>query len=101
LVLRLLLSWYFSTIGKASLTEVPVIFLFLFTAIACSFAAFAYAEFASMVPVSGALILIPMLPSGIDSLGYWLGLDNGICHWEYYSRHILERLFYEFNGEYH
>jgi APA family basic amino acid/polyamine antiporter len=31
-----------------------VIFLFLFTALACSFAAFAYAEFASMVPVSGS-----------------------------------------------
>ena len=31
-----------------------MIFLFLFTAIACSFAAFAYAEFASMVPVSGS-----------------------------------------------
>jgi amino acid transporter len=31
-----------------------VIFLFLFTAIACSFSAFAYAEFVSMVPVSGS-----------------------------------------------
>jgi APA family basic amino acid/polyamine antiporter len=45
----------FSTIGKASFDGGPaVIFLFLFTAIACSFAAFAYAEFASMVPVSGS-----------------------------------------------
>ena len=45
----------FSTIGKASYDGGPgVIFLFLFTAIACSFAAFAYAEFASMVPVSGS-----------------------------------------------
>ena len=45
----------FSTIGKASSDGGPaVIFLFLFTAIACSFAAFAYAEFASMVPVSGS-----------------------------------------------
>ncbi len=45
----------FSTIGKASADGGPaVIFLFLFTAIACSFAAFAYAEFASMVPVSGS-----------------------------------------------
>ena len=42
----------FSTIGKASFDGGPaVIFLFLFTAIACGFAAFAYAEFASMVPV--------------------------------------------------
>ena len=45
----------FSTIGKASSDGGPaVIFLFIFTAIACSFAAFAYAEFASMVPVSGS-----------------------------------------------
>lgn len=45
----------FSTIGKASSDGGPaVIFLFLFTALACSFAAFAYAEFASMVPISGS-----------------------------------------------
>ena len=45
----------FSTIGKASSDGGPaVIFLFLFTAVACGFAAFAYAEFASMVPVSGS-----------------------------------------------
>jgi APA family basic amino acid/polyamine antiporter len=45
----------FSTIGQASADGGPgVIFLFLFTALACSFAAFAYAEFASMVPVSGS-----------------------------------------------
>ncbi|MEO8151412.1 MAG: amino acid permease [Bacteroidia bacterium] len=45
----------FSTIGNASASGGPgVIFLFLFTAVACGFAAFAYAEFASMVPVSGS-----------------------------------------------
>lgn len=45
----------FSTIGKASADGGPgVIFLFIFTAIACSFAAFAYAEFASLIPVSGS-----------------------------------------------
>ena len=45
----------FSTIGTASADGGPaVIFLFLFTALACGFAAFAYAEFASMVPVSGS-----------------------------------------------
>ena len=42
----------FSTIGKASFDGGPaVIFLFIFTACACGFAALAYAEFASMVPV--------------------------------------------------
>ena len=45
----------FSTIGEASSQGGPaVIFLFLFTAIASGFAAFAYAEFASMVPVAGS-----------------------------------------------
>lgn len=45
----------FSTIGNASFSGGPsVIFLFIFTAIACGFAAFAYAEFAALVPVSGS-----------------------------------------------
>ena len=45
----------FSTIGNASASGGPgVIFLFIFTSIACGFAAFAYAEFASLVPVSGS-----------------------------------------------
>lgn len=45
----------FSTIGEASSNGGPaVIFLFIFTALACGFAAFAYAEFASMVPVAGS-----------------------------------------------
>ncbi|HMX40243.1 MAG TPA: amino acid permease [Saprospiraceae bacterium] len=45
----------FSTIGKASFEGGPgVVFLFIFTAVACGFAAFAYAEFASMLPVSGS-----------------------------------------------
>lgn len=45
----------FSTIGKASYDGGPaVIFLFIFTSIACGFAALAYAEFASMIPVSGS-----------------------------------------------
>ena len=45
----------FTTIGKASADGGPgVVFLFIFTALACSFAAFAYAEFASLVPVSGS-----------------------------------------------
>ncbi len=45
----------FSTIGKASFAGGPaVLFLFVFTALACGFAAFAYAEFASLIPVSGS-----------------------------------------------
>ena len=45
----------FSSIGKASYDGGPgIIFLYLFTAIACGFAALCYAEFASTVPVSGS-----------------------------------------------
>ncbi len=45
----------FSSIGKASYDGGPgIIFLYVFTAIACGFAALCYAEFASTVPVSGS-----------------------------------------------
>lgn len=45
----------FSSIGKASYDGGPgVIFLYIFTAIACGFAALCYAEFASTVPVAGS-----------------------------------------------
>lgn len=45
----------FSTIGTAAYNGGPgVVFLFFFTAIACGFSAFCYAQFASIVPVSGS-----------------------------------------------
>ncbi|CAN5158600.1 hypothetical protein BH09BAC2_BH09BAC2_13620 [soil metagenome] len=45
----------FSSIGKASFDGGPgIIYLYIFTAIACGFAALCYAEFASTVPVSGS-----------------------------------------------
>ncbi|MCG3161114.1 MAG: hypothetical protein JMDDDDMK_02232 [Acidobacteria bacterium] len=45
----------FSTIGTAAYNGGPAVaFLFVFTAIACAFAAFCYAEFASMIPVAGS-----------------------------------------------
>jgi APA family basic amino acid/polyamine antiporter len=45
----------FSTIGKASFDGGPgIILLFLFVSVACGFSALCYAEFASMVPVSGS-----------------------------------------------
>ena len=45
----------FSTIGKASFDGGPgIILLFLFVAVACGFSALCYAEFASIVPVSGS-----------------------------------------------
>jgi amino acid transporter len=45
----------FSTIGNAASNGGPAIsLLFVFTAVACGFSALCYAEFASMVPVSGS-----------------------------------------------
>ncbi|MCX8020529.1 MAG: amino acid permease [Chitinophagaceae bacterium] len=45
----------FSGVGSAASNGGPaVVFLYLFTALACGFAALCYAEFASMVPVSGS-----------------------------------------------
>ncbi len=45
----------FSTIGSAASSGGPgVVFLFIFTAIACGFSAYCYAEFASQLPVSGS-----------------------------------------------
>jgi basic amino acid/polyamine antiporter, APA family len=45
----------FSTIGQAAANGGPAVsMLFVFTAIACAFAALCYAEFASMIPVAGS-----------------------------------------------
>ena len=45
----------FSTIGRASFEGGPAVsLLFVFTAVACVFTALSYAQFASMVPVSGS-----------------------------------------------
>jgi amino acid transporter len=45
----------FSTIGNASASGGPaVILLFIFIAVACSFSAMSYAEFASGIPISGS-----------------------------------------------
>jgi basic amino acid/polyamine antiporter, APA family len=45
----------FAMVGKASSDGGPaVIFLFIFTAIACAFSALCYAEFASRIPVAGS-----------------------------------------------
>lgn len=45
----------FSTIGNASANGGPAVsLLFIFTAVACSFSALCYAEFASRLPISGS-----------------------------------------------
>ncbi|MDW8296637.1 MAG: amino acid permease [Raineya sp.] len=45
----------FATIGKASYNGGPAVsLLFIFVAVACIFSAFCYAQFASLIPVSGS-----------------------------------------------
>src|SRR5882762_8845294 len=45
----------FSTVGQAAYNGGPAVsLLFVFIAIACGFTAFCYAEFASMIPISGS-----------------------------------------------
>src|SRR3989454_3260125 len=45
----------FSTVGEAAYSGGPAVsLLFIFIAIACGFTAFCYAEFASMIPISGS-----------------------------------------------
>ena len=91
----------FSTIGKASADGGPaVIFLFLFTALACSFAAFAYAEFASMVPVSGSAYtysyvafgeLIAWVIGWALIMEYAVGNITVAISWSDYLTGLLER----------
>lgn len=65
----------FSTIGKASADGGPAItLLFIFTAIACSFSAFCYAEFASMVPVSGSAYTYSYVAFG-EIIAWIIGWD--------------------------
>src|SRR6266568_2700274 len=48
-------SGIFATVGQAASSGGPAVsFLFVFIAIACGFTAFCYAEFASMIPISGS-----------------------------------------------
>lgn len=92
----------FSTIGTASAEGGPaVIFLFLFTAIACGFAAFAYAEFASMVPVSGSAYTYSYVAFGeiiAWIIGWALIMEYGIGNitvaisWSDYFTGMLEGL---------
>src|ERR1051326_8556138 len=45
----------FSTVGQAAYAGGPAVaLLFVFIAVACGFTAFCYAEFASMIPISGS-----------------------------------------------
>lgn len=65
----------FSTIGKASYDGGPgIILLFIFVAIACGFSALCYAEFASMVPVSGSAYTYSYVAFG-EIIAWIIGWD--------------------------
>ena len=65
----------FSGIGVAASNGGPgVVFLFIFTAIACGFAALCYAEFASTVPVSGSAYTYSYVAFG-ELIAWIIGWD--------------------------
>ncbi|HLP21442.1 MAG TPA: amino acid permease, partial [Chitinophagales bacterium] len=65
----------FSTIGKASFDGGPgIIFLFLFVSVACGFSALCYAEFASLVPVSGSAYTYSYVAFG-ELIAWIIGWD--------------------------
>ncbi len=65
----------FSGIGSAASNGGPgVVFLFIFTAIACGFAALCYAEFASTVPVSGSAYTYSYVAFG-ELIAWIIGWD--------------------------
>ncbi|MGZ3851713.1 MAG: amino acid permease, partial [Flavisolibacter sp.] len=65
----------FSGIGTAASDGGPgVVFLFLFTALACGFAALCYAEFASTVPVSGSAYTYSYVAFG-ELIAWIIGWD--------------------------
>jgi len=65
----------FSTIGTASFQGGPgVVFLFLFVSVACGFSAVCYAEFASMVPVSGSAYTYSYVAFG-EIIAWIIGWD--------------------------
>jgi amino acid transporter len=98
----------FSTIGQASAAGGPgVIFLFIFTAIACSFAAVCYAEFASLIPASGSAYTYSYVAFGelfAWIIGWALIMEYGIGNivvaisWSGYFSSLLEHIKLPFLG---
>ncbi len=65
----------FSTIGKASFEGGPgIVLLFIFVAIACGLSALCYAEFASLVPVSGSAYTYAYVAFG-EIIAWIIGWD--------------------------
>lgn len=92
----------FSTIGAAAYNGGPgVIFLFIITAITCGFTALCYAEFASLVPVSGSAYTYSYVTFGevvAWIIGWALILEYAIGNivvaisWSAYFNNILKAL---------
>lgn len=92
----------FSSIGKACYDGGPaVIFLYIFTAIACGFAALCYAEFASAVPVSGSAYTYAYVAFGeifAWIIGWDLLMEYAIGNiavaisWSDYFTHLLYKM---------
>lgn len=90
----------FSSIGKACFDGGPaVIFLYIFTAFACGFAALCYAEFASTVPVSGSAYTYAYVAFGeifAWIIGWDLLMEYAIGNiavaisWSDYFTHLLD-----------
>lgn len=65
----------FSSIGQVAYDGGPgIIFLFIFVSIACGFSAFCYAEFASLVPVSGSAYTYSYVAFG-EIIAWIIGWD--------------------------
>ncbi len=94
----------FSTIGSASFNGGPaVIFLFIFTALACGFAALSYAEFASLIPVSGSAYTYSYVAFGeivAWIIGWALLMEYAVGNivvavsWSGYFTSLMENMFH-------
>lgn len=101
----------FSTIGTASYDGGPgIIFLFIFVSIACGFSAVCYAEFASMVPVSGSAYTYSYVAFGeliAWIIGWDLLMEYAIGNiavaisWSDYFTSLLDNGFVMGNAHYH
>jgi hypothetical protein len=79
----------FSTIGKSS-DGPAVIFLFYLRRLPVVLLPLLMPSLRQWFPFQEVHTRIPMSPLGIDGLDYWLGINHGICNWEYHGSHILE-----------
>ncbi|MBU3676144.1 MAG: amino acid permease, partial [Chitinophagaceae bacterium] len=92
----------FSSIGKACFDGGPaVVLLYIFTAVACGFAALCYAEFASTIPVAGSAYTYAYLTFGelfAWIIGWDLLMEYAIGNiavaisWSDYFTHILHQM---------